>query len=110
MLVTFETKAYPPITMLGDVAATMLGLMGMSGQVPGAIRAADVGDALQRLRNGVGSAEPADTDNDCEEDSGVELAVRAYPLIKLLSIAADEGYDVTWKHKRTYIWPISSAG
>jgi hypothetical protein len=49
MLVTFTTKAYANITMFGDVAVTLLKMMGHSGTVPGAILAADVPAALSRL-------------------------------------------------------------
>ena len=50
MLVTFTTKAYADITMFGDVALSMLKMMGHSGTVPSAIRAADVPAALSRLK------------------------------------------------------------
>ncbi len=53
MLVTFQTKAYAPITMFGDVAVTLIKLMGHSGTVPGAILAEDIPAALARLRAAV---------------------------------------------------------
>ena len=42
MLVTFSTDTYPNITLFGDVALTLLKMMGHSTTVPGAILAADV--------------------------------------------------------------------
>ena len=50
MRVTFTTDAYADITMFGDVALTLLKMMGHSKTVPGAILAADVPMALNRLK------------------------------------------------------------
>jgi len=47
MLVTFRTSAYANITMFGDIAVTLLKMMGHSGTVPSAIRADDVPAALE---------------------------------------------------------------
>ena len=49
MRVTFTTDAYAGITMFGDVALALLKMMGHSKTVPGAILAADVPMALNRL-------------------------------------------------------------
>ena len=49
MIVTFTTKAYTDITMFGDVALSLLNMMGHSGTVPSAILAADVPEALTQL-------------------------------------------------------------
>jgi hypothetical protein len=117
MLVRFETKAYPSITMFGDVAVKLLKLMGMSGDVPGAIKGKHVGDALRRLRSGIAGAESeADRGTDRGTDRGdenatsddtseaerarVALKVRAFPLMELLSIAADQGNDVLWTERK----------
>jgi hypothetical protein len=40
MLVTFRSEAYPSITMFGDVAVTLIKLMGHSGAVPSQIEPA----------------------------------------------------------------------
>ncbi len=102
MLVTFTTKAYASITMFGDVAVTLLKLMGHSGTVPGALLADDIPPALERLKAAVsadpnrpldpGSAEHADDD----ENRHVSLAHRALPLIELLEAAAREREAVMW--------------
>ena len=73
--------------MFGDVAVTLIKLMGHSGSVPGAILADDVPDALARLRlKAVVEAqldEPPDATNgpasDGEESEHVSLAHRACP-------------------------------
>jgi hypothetical protein len=107
VLVTFRTKAYADITMFGDVAVRLLGLMGHSGVVPSAIAAEDVPEALRRLRAAVGSQSAADVDtdfgnggqNDDIDESGrvrVSLRLRALPLIELLEAAARENVAVTW--------------
>lgn len=102
MLVTFTCKAYADITMFGDVALTMLRMMGHSETVPGAILAEDVPAALDRLKQAVAAAkqEPAKSADAKDEDSDerpVSLANRALPLIELLAAAAREKADVMWK-------------
>lgn len=104
MLVTFETRAYPPITMLGDVAIPLLKHMGMSGDVPGAIKAVDINEALDRLRIGVAAFEQQQNADDepanSDEEPPVSLSVRAFPLMELLAIAADQGCNVIWRERQ----------
>lgn len=102
MLVTFTTKAYADITMFGDIAKTLLKLMGHSGTVPGAIREEDVPDALGRLRaviDGKTAASPAPGDHDggTSDEPPVSLRNRALPLIALFEAAAREKTYVSWK-------------
>ncbi|WP_295582439.1 DUF1840 domain-containing protein [uncultured Lamprocystis sp.] len=103
MLVTFETKAHANITMFGEVAVTLLKLMGHSGTVPGALLAADVPAALERLRRAVSEHPDVPLDpktgagaTDESEERHVSLANRALPLIELLSDAAAAGENVMW--------------
>jgi hypothetical protein len=99
MLITFSCEAYADITMFGDVARQMLQMMGHSGSVPGAILAADVPAALQRLKTAIDTqgelAPPAAADSD-DEEPPVSLAHRALPLLELLQAAAREQCDVMW--------------
>ena len=98
MIVTFTTKTYSNITMFGDVALTMLKMMGHSTKVPGAILAADVPGALDRLKAGIEAEEtPAPADDDKEEEPVVSLAHRALPLIELLKAARQANANVMWK-------------
>lgn len=101
MLVTFTTNAYADITMFGDVALTMLRMMGHSGTVPGAILAEDVPAALDRLKREVGALgdapAPADAAVRDEDEPPVSLKHRALPLIELLTAAAKRKNDVMWK-------------
>lgn len=98
MLVTFTTKAYADITMFGDVALTMLKMMGHSATVPGAILAADVPAALSRLTAAIDADKslPLPADKDAGEPV-VSMAHRALPLINLLAAAAKDGCNVMWK-------------
>ena len=98
MLVTFTTDAYADITMFGDVALTMLKMMGHSATVPGAILAADVPEALRKLTLAVeaeNTLPPVEEDEDNEP--AVSLANRALPLINLITAAANAEADVMWK-------------
>jgi hypothetical protein len=104
MIVTFKTKSYPDIIMFGDVAKTLLRMMGHSGTVPGALRAADTAAARQRLRAALDEhgddAAPAEVPADDQEGAGEEprisLEKRAFPLLELLDAASSGGHDVTW--------------
>jgi Domain of unknown function (DUF1840) len=98
MLVTFSTDAYADITMFGDVAKAMLKMMGHSAAIPGAIQAADVPMALDKLtaaidadKESVPVAEPDD------DEPLVSMAHRALPLIDLLAAAAKADCDVMWE-------------
>ena len=98
MIVTFTTKNYADITMFGDVAQTLLKMMGHSTNVPGAILAADVPAALERLKKAINAENtlPPDPDTD-EEEPAVSIAHRAFPLIELLAAAVKADANVTWK-------------
>ncbi|MTW22559.1 DUF1840 domain-containing protein [Allochromatium palmeri] len=103
MLIRFETPAYATITMFGDVAVTLIKLMGHSGAVPGALLAEDVPAALARLKNAVAEHPDATLDPDTpnqhqgDESQHVSLAHRALPLIELLEAAARDGENVMWE-------------
>ena len=98
MLVRFDSKA-GTITMFGDVAVNLLRMMGQSGSIPGAVLAADIPPALERLRQAVGGVrEPAKASKpDDEGETPVGLQQRAFPLIELLELAAKQGADVIWE-------------
>ena len=98
MLVTFSTRGYSDITLFGDVALTLLKMMGHSGNVPGAILAADVPAALNRLQAAIDAtkATPPIADKQNKEPE-VSLSKRGLPLINLLTNAVEENNNVMWK-------------
>lgn len=103
MLVTFTTEAYADITMFGDVAVSLLKMMGYSGTVPGAIRANDIPGAVDKLKKALAdeqvreqqATESKKQDDDTEEPD-VSILTRAQPLIDLLTAAASAGKHVMW--------------
>ncbi|MER2513583.1 MAG: DUF1840 domain-containing protein [Nitrosomonas ureae] len=100
MLVTFTTDAHANITMFGDVALILLKMMGHSETVPGAILAADVPMALNRLKAAVNAEKaspPVENEGEENDQSAVSIADRALPLINLLTAAAEAECDVMWK-------------
>ena len=111
MIVRFHSKAAAGVTMFGEVAVALLHLMGMSGVIPGAVKAADVPAALQRLRQGLASAsserapQPArprrtgDDEDSEKEDRGISLPTRAFPLVEMLEAAAAQQCDVVWEEE-----------
>ncbi len=98
---TFTTDAYADITMFGDVALILLKMMGHSKTVPGAILAADVPMALNRLKTAIKNTEnastPVEQENEDEVERLVSIADRALPLINLLTAAAEAECNVMWK-------------
>lgn len=107
MLVTFKTNAYSDITMFGNAAVALLKLMGQSGNVPGAIMADDVPEALRQLNEGLAAmsneqAEPAgepEASNDFDDEQrepAVGLDKRAGPLVSLLDAAVAANENVLW--------------
>lgn len=107
MLIRFETPAYATITMFGDVAVTLIKLLGHSGAVPSALMAEDVPAALERLKRAVAehpdamldpaTPNPHKGDHKGDEAQHVSLAHRALPLIELLEAAARNGENVMWE-------------
>jgi Domain of unknown function (DUF1840) len=103
MLVAFRTNAWGNITMFGDVAVALLKMMGHSGAVPSALLARDIPAALARLKRQLAShaveedAGPHPNDDDEDAEKPVGLALRAHPLIEMLSAAAEQEADVMWQ-------------
>lgn len=102
MLVTFKTEAYANITMFGEVAVTLLKLMGHSGTVPGALMPEDIPAALARLKAAVAEhpespLDPTTGARDEGEQPHVSLGHRALPLIQLLEAAAAAKAHVLWE-------------
>jgi Domain of unknown function (DUF1840) len=113
MLVKFRSEATETITMFGDVAQSLLKLMGATGRVPGGLLAEDVPQALAKLEAEVEAlkaatattaAPPADNEDfaaDKEADGKsprpVPLVARAVPLLSLLKRAAAAKVPVVWE-------------
>lgn len=102
MLVTFTTPSHADITLFGDVAASLLKMMGQSGNVPGAIMPDDVGPALDSLNAALAARDGSEEDtasatgDDNEASQKVKLDTRAVPLIELLQSAKAAGDNVVW--------------
>ncbi|PID60261.1 MAG: hypothetical protein CSB44_11040 [Gammaproteobacteria bacterium] len=102
MLITFKTSSWADITMFGDAAVELLKLMGMSGNVPGALMAEDIPAALASLKERLSQREEAEgnvhvVDEEEEGEVPVPLNHRAVPLIALLEAAAEAGDSVIWE-------------
>ena len=88
--------------MFGDAATDLLKLMGHSGNIPGAILAEDVGEAMNKLKQNLADQPEVVADNkpgsedDDEKSNRVALATRAVPLLELLEAATASGANVQW--------------
>jgi hypothetical protein len=100
MLITFTCSAYADITMFGDVAVQLIKFMGHSGQVPSAIMAEDVPQALENLQAAVeANAQfnpPLQPSGDTDDEPLITLSHRALPLIELLKAAEKAECNVMW--------------
>jgi len=88
--------------MFGDVAEHMLELMGHSGTIPSAIAAEDVPAVLERLKAAIEAQDDENIDaevntEDDEDEPKVSISGRAFPLIQMLSRAAEDGCSVMWR-------------
>lgn len=99
--------------MFGDVAQSLLKMMGATGRVPGAFNAEDVPAALSRLeaevealkaQTATSDAPPADnedsaSDDDDKKPAPVPIVARAIPLLSLMKRAAAGHAAVVWEGK-----------
>jgi len=101
VLVTFKSKSHGDITMFGTVAKSLLKMMGQSGNIPGAIMAADLGDARSSLTEKLEKVEPqsaAETnDGDDDGETAVSLSKRALPLLEMFDSAIENGDNIMWE-------------
>jgi hypothetical protein len=110
MIVTFRSPATESVMMFGDIAETLLKMMGATGRIPGALLAEDVPAALARLEREIQalkaseSSNPAPTsDGDEESDDEkpkeppISIVTRAAPLIDMLKRAVEAKKGVVWE-------------
>ena len=106
MIVRFST-GFGQLTMHGDAALALLRAMGHTGTVPGAILAADLPEALERLRrtrevSGHSNPTPMPPVDDGDEDESrrepvITLQKRALPLQDMLATAIARDSDLMWE-------------
>ncbi len=100
MLVKFDSEA-GSFVMNSDIAVQLLKAMGHSGTVPSAILAKDIPAALAQLKAAVEAspkvAPQSEGDGVEQKEGKVSLRQRAFPLIDLLTRAAEKGAEVMWK-------------
>lgn len=101
MLVKFDSEA-GQILMFGDVAVSLLKMMGQSGTIPGAILAGDIPRAVEALKAKVAAqaVHPRARQDDERDEPDVSLRQRAVPLIELLERAAKQEKSVMWIEER----------
>ena len=99
MPVTFKTKSYSNITMLGDTGRKMLEFMDFGTQIPGAIGKSDLAQALDDLQKELELIPPPveAQDNSSDEEPAIALNTRAIPLIALLESAIKENNNLRWE-------------
>lgn len=112
MLITFKSPVASDTTYVGPIGERFLKMMGRSKNVPGAMLADDVPEALamfkrelKRIEEQEKAAQEAQKERssgvkDSKEESSerpVSIANRAYPLIQLLEKSAAAECEVVWE-------------
>lgn len=95
-MIVFKTKHHADVTMFEQHALNLIGLMGRSETVPGALNADEVQAALNTLRKALSTAS-AKTGDSWDDDS-VSLSHRGRPLLDLLQNAVQENEHVIWEN------------
>ena len=105
MIVNFSTR-FDRLTMFAEPALALLGMLGHSARLPGAMLANELPAALSQLRAALQESghvpSPAPTarpDDDADprpRDPPVDLATRAVPLISMIERAIEGGSDLMW--------------
>ncbi len=107
MLIVFKSKAAGDVMMFGDVAHTLMEIMGKDPGDKGIVTVEQLPEAIARLKAAVAQdkAEKPVIDHDERlfektPEGGkreyVSLARRAVPLIELLEFSLKEGEPVVW--------------
>lgn len=107
MLIVFKSKAAGDVMMFGDVAHTLMEIMGKDPGDTGIVTVEQLPDAIARLKAAVAQdkAEKPVIDHDERvfektPEGGkreyVSLARRAVPLIELMEYSLKEEVPVTW--------------
>lgn len=94
-MIVFQTKQHADVSMFDHVALKLIGLMGHSGSVPGALTEEEVEQALSKLSEAV--LNPSAQSGDSWDDDSVSLAHRAQPLLDLLDAAKCGHNHVIWE-------------
>jgi hypothetical protein len=107
MLIIFKSKAAGDVMMFGDVAHSLMEIMGKAVTEKGIVTVEQLPEAIARLKAAVAQdkAERPAVDHDelvyeqtpeGGKREAVSLARRAVPLIELLEYSLQEKVPVTW--------------
>jgi len=103
MLLTFVSNAHTDVTMIADIANSLIKMMGHSGTIPSAIAAKDVPAALAHLHKALEANSPeelVESENEDEEELEVSMSGRAFPLVEMLKAAKKENEPIMWYEKK----------
>lgn len=100
-MIKFRSPHAAEFLMFDDIARRLIKALGSSGEVPGALMAADIPAALTRLKQTLATeaathaAEPRQHDE--SDEPAVSLSHRAVPLIAMLEAAQAGDSYVMWE-------------
>lgn len=102
MIITFKSRAAGDVIMFGDVAKSMLKIMGKDPEDrQGIVTVEQLPDAISRLRRAIDEDKAkrqaqADDEDDEAGRNRVSLTQRAVPLLELLQYSLRDEQPVTW--------------
>ena len=97
MLVEIKGRYGSDVIMFDDVAKKLFRMMGLSGNLEGALQTEDLSAALASLENALSNHEDPPADDDADGDAPVSIRTRAIPLIDLLKRNMADGGYVMWQ-------------
>ena len=104
MLITFQSKAAPDVTMLKDLAGYLLGLVGKRLDVRGVITHEQLPVAIERLEAAIVDDEKFAAEDDAfhhavhanRREHRAGLSQQAYPFLDMLRQAREHEADIIW--------------
>ena len=95
-MIIFKTKHHADVVMFDNIALSLIGIMGHSKTVPGALTEEEIAPAIQSLKAATDNAQAKSGDS--WDDDSVSLSHRASPLLELLDAANKNNEHVIWEN------------
>ncbi|WP_299876990.1 DUF1840 domain-containing protein [uncultured Cocleimonas sp.] len=101
MLVNFSYINGQKISMFEKDAQSMLKVMEMSGNIPGAMNPEDIPAAINLIKHAssISTVQPVTAEDAKAKDDSVSFKNRAFPLVELLNMAVKKNQSVMWEYE-----------
>jgi hypothetical protein len=100
MLVEIKGEYGSDIVMFDDIAQKLFKMMGLSGNLEGALQTEDLAQALAKLESALSNHVETPNDDDSDGDAPVGLRTRALPLMDLMQRNITDGGYLMWQGQK----------